>query len=193
MSGAFVIWNRSYREGFCVITKLEGFNDQWLLLKGVSLDDKWPDNVSFRMSPQYPKDINLSDNLFGGSYRVVSGRLKEVLLPLAGKSNIEFLPVSILNHKKRVASKDYFVLNPLDTIDCIDQEESGVVWNAIDPSVISNCEKFVLKEDAIPDESVMFRPRFWGKTILVRREIADKLAAAGLTGLSFLEPSKYTG
>ncbi len=193
MNTGFLIWNRSYREGFCVITKLEGFKEQWLLLKGVTLADKWPNTVTFKMSPQYPTDINLSDNLFGGSYRVVSAQLKEALVPLAGKSNIEFLPVSILNHKGRVASKDYFVLNPLDTLDCIDQEKSGLVWNAIDPTVISNCESFVLKDDAIPEDSNMFRAKFMAKTILVRREIADKLSAAGLTGLSFLEPSKYTG
>ena len=193
MNNGFLIWNRSYREGFCVITKLEGFKEQWLLAKGISLADKWPDNVTYRMSPMYPKDINLSDNLFGGNYRVISSRLKEALLPLAGKSNIEFLPVSILNHKGRVASNGYFILNPLDIVDCIDVEQSGVVWNSIDPTLISNCEKFVLKEETVPNGLVVFRPKFMSGTILIRKEVADKITTENFTGISFLESSKYTG
>lgn len=193
MSSEFLIWNSNYTEGFCVITKLRGFKDVWLLRKGDSLSDKWPDDVTFTMSPEYPKDIKLSDNLFEGSYRVVSGRVKEVLTPLVGNSIVEFLPVSILNHKGRIASKDYFIMNPLDKIDCIDLESSGVDWNAIDPSKISSCEKLVINEDTVPDETVMFRPKFWLNTILLRRELAAGLSAAGLTGLLFLEPSKYTG
>ncbi len=194
MSGTeFVIWDRAYREGFCVITKLQGFNDVWLLLKGVPLAEKWPDNVTFSMSPQYKKDIKLSDNLFGGSYRVVSGRVKEALTPLAGNSKIEFLPVSILNHKGRTASNDYFIMNPLDVIDCIDLEKAGVVWNAIDPSVISSVKEFVLKEDEIAKEQMIFRSKFIPKTIVVRRGIAAKLSASEMTCLSFVEPSIYTG
>jgi hypothetical protein len=193
MSAEFMVWDRTYKEGFCVITKLEGFKEQWLLLDGVSLAGKWPDGVTFKMSPQYPKDINLSDNLYGGSYRVISGRLKEALTPLLGKSKVEFLPASILNHKGRVASKEYFVLNPVDIVDCIDVEKSGVVWNSIDPSAISSCEKFVLKEDAIPEEAIMFRPKSFTDTILIRREIAKQLSSGELTSLSFLDLSNYRG
>jgi len=142
---------------------------------------------------KYPKDIKLSDNPFGSSYFVISNRVREALTLLAGNSNVEFLPVSILNHKGRLASKDYFIMNPLDIVDCIDQEKSGVVWNAINPNMISSCEKFVLKEDAIPENIGVFRPKFMLTSILIRREIAAKLSAPEMTGVFFVEPSKYTG
>jgi len=193
MNNEFLIWSQAYREGFCVIDKLQGFKEQWLLQKGVALAEKWPDNVTFSMTPRYPKDIKLSDGLFGSSYRVISNRVKDLLAALAAASNIEFLPVSILNHKGRVASTDYFILNPLDVVDCIDQDKSGIVWNPIDPSIISSVEKFVLRDDAIPKGSAIFRPNFMQRTILTKREVAAKLLAADLTGVFFTEASTYTG
>jgi hypothetical protein len=188
-----LIWDRHYTEGFCVVTRPEGFKEQGLLLKAVTLADKWPDNVVCRMDADYAKDIKLSDNVYGGSYRVVSSRLKDTLVALAGSSNIEFLPVSILNHKGRVASKDYFIMNPLDVIDCIDQEKSGVKWNVINTSAISSCRELVLSEGLIPADSVMFRPKFMLKITLVKREVAVKLLSTDLTGLFFLETSSYKG
>jgi hypothetical protein len=193
MMSRFLIWENSYVEGFCVLTGLKGFNQPWLLAKGVALANNWPSDATFSMSPDYPTDMKLSDQVFGGSYRVVSIRLKEALSSIDESSNIEFLPVSILNHKGRLASKDYFIMNPLDSIDCINQDESGVIWNKIDTSMISSCEKLVLKEDAIPEGSVMFREKFMRNTILIRRDIADKLLSTEMSGLFFLEPSQYTG
>jgi uncharacterized protein DUF1629 len=188
-----LIWDNDYREGFCVITKAEPFKEQWLLLKGVPLKNKWPDDVVCRMSSEYPKDIQLSDNLYGCSYRVVSRRLRDILEPLASMSKIEYLPISVLNHKGRAASKDYFVMNPLDVIDCIDQKKSCVVWNAINTTAISSCDQLVLREDSIPTGCAVFRPKFMLPTILARRDIAAQLSSAGLTGLFFLEPSNYKG
>ena len=124
MMSRFLIWENSYVEGFCVLTGLKGFNQPWLLAKGVALANNWPSDATFSMSPDYPTDMKLSDQVFGGSYRVVSIRLKEALSSIDESSNIEFLPVSILNHKGRLASKDYFIMNPLDSIDCINQDES---------------------------------------------------------------------
>ncbi len=161
-------------------------------LAGARLADKWPEDVSFTMSPRYPKDIKLSDNLYGGNYRVVSTRLKEALEPLAGNSNIEFLPVSILNHKERVASKEYFIINPVDVFDCIDQKKAQVVWNAIDESVISSVKELALKKDVIPKDSMVFRPKYMSKTIVVRDQVVDQLSADGLSGLVFVEPSEFT-
>ncbi len=35
MSGGFAVWSSGYEEGFCVIGKLKGFKEQWLLLQGL--------------------------------------------------------------------------------------------------------------------------------------------------------------
>ena len=189
----FVIWGKRYQEGSCVVSNPIGFGDQFLLMEGVPLFEQWPEDVVCKMSPKYPKDIQLTDNLHGGSYAIISQRLKEQITALAGASQIEFLPVTILNHKGRVASKDYFVLNPVGSVNCIDIEKSGAVWNAIDKSDISHFQRLVLKDGEVPADVGMFRPAHRTRTILVRRSVADQLSSAGFTGLYFQEPATYRG
>jgi hypothetical protein len=145
------------------------------------------------MSSKYPKDIQLTDNLHGGSYIVISQCLKEQIATLAGASQIEFLPVVILNHKGRVASSEYFVLNPIGSVDCIDIEKSGAVWNAIDQTDISHFERLVLQNESVPAEVGMFRPTHRTRTILLRRSLAEKLSSNGFTGLHFLELAQFRG
>jgi len=189
----FVIWENEYNEGSCVIQNPEGFGEQHMLMEGVGLLNQWPDNVVCRMDTEYPKDIQLTDNVYGGNFVVVSGRLKAQIALLAGASEVEFLPVAILNHKGRVASKDYFILNPIGTIDCIDVKESGVVWNAINTSHISRVKKLVLRNEAVPTEVSVFRPTHLNRRILVRRSLAYRVSSDGFTGLSFQEPAKFRG
>jgi hypothetical protein len=189
----FVIWGKRYEEGWCVITNPSGFKNQFMLAEGVPLLKEWPGDVFCKMSPKYPKDIRLTDNLHGGSYPVISKGLKEKIAALAGASSIEFLPVTIFNHKGRVASKDYFILNPVGSVDCIDLEKSGVTWNAIDETDISHFEQLVLKRKTVPAEVSVFRLKHQTGTILVRRSLAKQLSSDGFTGLHFLEPATYKG
>lgn len=189
----FAIWGKRYNKGACVIDNPAGFGDQFLLMKGVQLLSQWPENVVCRMSDEYPKDIQLTDNLCGGNYAVISEALKDKIATLASSSTLEFLPVSILNHKGRVASKDYFILNPIGWVNCIDIEKSGVVWNALDESDISRMKQLVLKDGAIPADADIFRPQHLLPTILVRRSLADQLTTNGFTGLYFRDPARFRG
>jgi hypothetical protein len=189
----FVIWAAGYYEGFCVIGNPKGFAKQFLLLDGVPLLEQWPEDVVCKMSPKYPKDIKLADNLYGCGYTIVSGRLRERIPAPEGGRQIEFLPVTILNHKERVASKDYYILNPVGSVDCIDIEKSGVVWNAIDNKIISTFAQLVLKDEAIPPGAAVFRPTYRTRTILARRSLADQLSADGFSGLYFTEPAAFQG
>ena len=88
----FVVWNKEYSEGSCVIGDPAGFEDEFLLTEGVKLLDQWPDNVVCKMSARYPKDIQLTDNLYGGSHTVVSGRLREQVAALGGANPLSFCP-----------------------------------------------------------------------------------------------------
>ncbi len=188
----FLLWRSQLKEGFCVI-KPPNIEDIWELNDGISRISDFPADVSCRMNPKFPRDIQLSDNLYGARVPVISRKLKELLGKEVLHNKVEYLPVQIINHKGRVASKDYFILHPLDVCDCIDVEKSGVGWNQITSNQISSCNSFVLKDEAIPDEYKLFRPKYWGKNILVRRDLVDTLNTAGLTGLVFRDTAGYTG
>ena len=145
------------------------------------------------MSPRYSRDIELSDNLYGGNYPVISKRLREALEASSAGTKMEYLPVTVVNHKGRVASKDYSLVNPLDVVDCIDADRSGIKWNALDENDISSCDRLVLRDDKVAPSISVFRPRFMLSAYLMRRSVAERLTGTGFTGLSFTEPEEYRG
>lgn len=187
----FLIWRNRYEEGYCVVTN-PNVDDDYELGEGVARADGWPEDVTAPMSQEYPKDIELADNVFGTELIIISDRTRQALIA-EGVTDVEYLPMSIMNHKKKVASTEYFILNPPTVVDCIDLDASEVKWNAIDKSLISRCKQLVLKESKVPKDAKVFRPKHLPTEILVRADVARKLEAAGLTGLFFIDPAKFRG
>ncbi|MDC0677163.1 MULTISPECIES: imm11 family protein [Sorangium] len=190
---SFLLWRPGRNiDGICKILDVEGVEDAFELAQGVSRATGWPKDARCRMDPRKPKDIALADSLLGAKRLVVSGRVKKALED-AEVSNVELLPIAIINHKGHTASADYFIVNPQDVCDCIDVAQSGVKWNALDPDSICACDSLVLRQDVVPASYKVFRLHKWRNLVVIRRELADSMLAQGLSGLSFIEPSKYTG
>jgi hypothetical protein len=189
---SFLLWQSAYEEGNCVVMAPENVDQIFDLEDGVSIADDYPADAYCGMDPDYPKDIRLTDNLHEGVHTIISKRLKEAM-EKERVNHVEFLPLRIVNHKGRTASKDYFLMNPLDLCDCIDLDKSGVKWNKLAKDRIATCEKLVLRESAVPKKYLIFRPKFWTNRILVRSELADRLTSGGFTGLVFREPETYEG
>jgi len=186
----YLVWRPGLKkDGICKLNGLTGVPKSYEIDDGVPRLQGWPPDAAAAMNPDFPKDIGLADSLSGATFLVISGKAKQFIeQENAGK--IEFLPMKIINHKGRVASEDYFVVNPLDVVDCIDKEASGA---EMDDDMIEGCAQLVLKEDAIPKDLKIFRTKFWSGRILIRRDLAQKMTAAGLTCMSFTEPAEYTG
>lgn len=188
-----LVWRPgSHADGVCRVRGLQNVDDVFELGMGVSRSSGWPNDAFCRMDPFYPKDIALADSLLGANVLLVSSRVKD-FLGGARVNNVELLPVQIVNHKGRTASRDYFVVNPLDVCDCIDEQQSLAERNPIDPDSILGSARLALRYDRIPAELKIFRPEFWREIVLIRRELADAMRAAGLTGLRLIEPDDYTG
>lgn len=155
--------------------------------------DEYPGDVSYQMSDFLPDDILLSDNFYVAGQILVSGELKAYLLTALRNHPLEFLPVSILNHKGRLASNDYFILHALGVHDCIDLERSKVKWNPLKKKIIMNCKGIVFKPDSGPPGLKIFRPQYWGFNVMATRVFADELLAAGFTGLRFIDAVGFNG
>jgi hypothetical protein len=187
----FLIWRGDRGNEFCVIKEPE-ISNSWELTRGIPRVATMPSPARCTMDPSFRKEVRLSDNLYGATVPVISLRTRDVL-EAAVSDRVEFLPVEVVNHKGRVEPATYFILHPLDVVDCIDKEASGVEWNSIAPDRISRCKSLVLKKDAIPENAKLFRPKYWGKNIFVRQDLADALQGAGLTGLYFRPAEGYKG
>lgn len=188
----YFLWRNETQDGYCTIRAPE-VDRIWELSKGISRVGDLGDGIECKMDPRRPKDVGLADNVRGAGFPVVSRALKQSLERDLTHNRVEFIPVRLVNHKGRVASDQYYVLNPLDIVDCIDLEESGVEWNRISPSSISYCKALVLKEEAIPEGFTVFRLKRWENNILARADVVSDLQSSNLTGLVFRPAAGYNG
>jgi hypothetical protein len=145
------------------------------------------------MDPDFPDDIKLSDNIRNsGGFILASKPLKE-RVERDAPSDVEYLPVQIINHKGRLASSDYFIINPLSIYNAIDFDRSIVKWNNINPDVIASVTKLVIDSSKVPPEATLFRLKSFERRVLVRRDLVDKLSRTGLTGIGFADLDGFRG
>jgi hypothetical protein len=180
-----------FGKGVCVLTGVLRVNDTWEIDEGISRIASWPGDASAKMSKKFPKDTGLADSVYC-PHIVVSERVKRLLESEQARP-VELLPLQILNHNDKVVATDYFVVNPLEIVDCIDLAASEGKENPLDPGTLYGVARLVLREDAVPRTLSVFRIKHWTNVILIRRELAERMKEAGLTGLNFAEPAEYKG
>ncbi len=188
----YLIWKNATFPGLCALLSPNGVKRSWQLERGISRAEDWAPDTFCRMNDRFPKDIELADNMSSTGLIVVSNGIKE-LLTEAGTSDVEFLPLTIRNHKEKVAAEDYWIINPLNVIECIDTDASAAVFSPLKKDLITSCAQLVFTPDSIPEDCKVFRPKFMPTIILIRADIAAELTDSGFSGLSFVVPQKFTG
>jgi hypothetical protein len=176
---------------FCVLNYIEGFEDDYKLFIGVSVAHEWPNDVSLRMDPDFKKQIKLSDHLLNPSNVIVASKRLREFLQEKEVPNIEYLPVTILNHKNRLASSEYCIANLVTTQDCIDISKSGVTWNIINPDYITSIKQLVIDETKIDNDAVLFRAKHLKTAIFIRKDLARQIRDGGFSGIRFWEVSDF--
>jgi hypothetical protein len=171
----------------CVLETVENMAEPLDLIKGVKLARGWPKNVEFHMDPNFPKAVQLPDwvkNLPNGL--IASGKLKQ-FIEAENPSNVEYLPIQIIDHKGKTASSDYFLINPHVLQDALDQKQSVIDWNPIDTELISACTTMVFDESRIDPKAKVFRLKHYPSKIVFQRDLASAIKKAGFTGIKFIE------
>lgn len=185
------MWRTDVEPSFCVLTDARNVPDPWELGRGISRGAGFPADAYFEMDPQFPKALVLPDNVSNLSdLIVVSPRVKGIIEG-ASPDSVEYLPVRIQNHKGRTAAEEYWIVNPVGVQDCIDLDQSEIVWNALDPTLISSCMRLVIDEDRIEPGTQMFRAKHLPYEVFVHRALAEELEGSGATGIRFLEIDEY--
>ena len=105
----------------------------------------------------------------------------------AEPAGVEFLPVTIYDHKGRVATDAYTVMNPTLILDALDLDAMEVEWSPLAADTIDSCEGIVLDPTAVADAPALFRIQRMENTVVIRRDLAEALKEEGLTGLYFTE------
>src|SRR5262245_39086187 len=151
---------------------------------GQSVAVTWPKDMKFAMNPERPKDVALTDYMPNSEGFVLASPRLATFLRDQKFPDVEFLPVTILDHKKRVASKDYTIFHSYHVVDCVDQKASDFKWDGLEnPSMV--VKKLVLKQDVLGEGERIVRPKFTTNKVLYRSDLREALDKEKFTGLGF--------
>jgi hypothetical protein len=191
LNSNFVIWKYKSVPDACVLKDFRGLEKTFRLNNGTPLAQGFPSDVSFHMDPDFPNDLLIVDNVLNADMVIVaSQRLCEAVRSLV-PSGVEYLPVNIVDHKGRVASKDHCIIHPVHPVDAIDKDQSVFETNILDDDDIESFEKLIVDESRIPADRKLFRLLgFWGLT-LVHRDVAKALDQQGFKGLGWQRLEDY--
>jgi hypothetical protein len=172
-------------KGACAVEYLSDRELGWELTIGQSVAARWPPGMSFRMSDDHRKDVALIDNVSNlEDVLLVSPRIRDFLL-LQKLPELEFLSVSILDHKGRVASRDYTIAHCCRVVDCVDQDKSDFDWDGLaNPSMITR--EIVLKDELLGEADRMFRPKFVPGVVLFKENLMQAVQAQQFAGVAFV-------
>ena len=162
------------------------------LLQGVPRLETWPESVVLDFSKHRAEGLFLPDtvdNAFG--WILVSGACKAAL-DAVPDDDVEFLPVTIRNHRGRVASDDYWIVNVLRLVEAVDRQRSEFEPDAADPSQIFRIDRLVLDPSVVADGPPLFRLAERPRLVLLRADLAEQVEAAGLTGNVFVPVDEYS-
>jgi hypothetical protein len=191
MNDNYLIWTYRPEPYAAILGKMTGLERKFRLTDGAPLADGFPSDVQLHFHPEFPNDITLVDNMRNtDSIAVVSPKLK-LAVEAQNLAGVEFLPVSLIDHKGRTASSEYFIVHPIEPIDCVDREDSVFEESLLSPGEFEFFDKLVLNEELIPSERGLFRLKGFADLIIAHRDVAAALEEQGFTGLAWLNVSEY--
>jgi len=156
-----------------------GFRNSYKFVEGESLKTEFPADAYYIMSPDFPKDIGCYDVLHViGAELVVSSKVKS-FFESENVLGLEFLAVDVFNHKKRKVSDDYFIVNTLNIIDCLDKDKTSYKWNALDSESMIDVKNMTIIESKVPEEVSLFRVKYVNNLLIFRRSLLDKMLEQG--------------
>jgi len=184
-------WQYAKVGNSCLLAPPSNIARDWDLVKGVPRAANFQPDARCSMDPGFPKLVGLTDNTRNPSSLIIASRRLQEFLAAKVLKNVEFLPISIVNHKGRVASADYFIVHPVYPQDCLDVDASGCEYNLLIKTYIDAVKRIVIAFNRLDPDVSVFRVKNFRSLILVMRTLAAELVAAGFSGLRFGELQDY--
>ncbi len=200
MSFDHVFWAVDKANNAAQMNGLEGFDDDYMINSGRPVapnpenppKSEFPDNTTLHWDRSFPKDTIMTDTLENtNGFIVVSSKTKEFLTDY-GIPNVELLPVTVFNHRKRAVKTPYYIIHPVPAIDLLDIEACDVKWRRPNKA-IKEMANFVLDAEKMIELPPIFRLGLMTGYLLVHRKLAAAMDAHGLVGNGWVEPKSLEG
>lgn len=166
---------------------LGGFG--FLLAEGEPTDEIFPDEPAKIYLDPYSRGLRFP-SLLGNSlgYLMVCSAIKEIIAR-HDVAPVEIRPVVIHNHKRRVHTSDFWVINPLATVNCLDRQHSKILYSKADPKAIVAIEEMVFLSHMIEKAPDLFRIPERRGSYFASERLLTSLQGKGFTNI-FVEEIK---
>ena len=193
MSEAFFVWAAKIEPNAAVLVDFEGFEKSHELRKGISHAEGFPSGVTFQMDSRKPTNTLLVDNIKNTQNVVIISEKLKAFVEDQGLVDVEFLPITVLDHKGRAVDDPFYIFHPIENVDCIDMDKTGPKWGDIDNTIIKGVKQLVIDKALVPEDKRYFRPRYYTARPIVSKVLADAILQAGFTGVQFMPISEIKG
>jgi hypothetical protein len=179
-------------KGVCHLTAIRNVKNWAYMMRNEPQAGKFPENASFQMNDEFPRDVKLADVLVNTSgFLLVSERFAEFLKTENLLAHNEVHPVGIDNHRGRREKAKYFIIHQIDDPKCVDEAKTVGHKSKLEPDEYAGMRKLVLDDEKIPRDYTIFRAAEYRDRILVRSDVAEKVEKAGFTGIAFFDLDGY--
>jgi hypothetical protein len=165
----------------------------WRYGEGERLAKEFPKKATVQFADKFKDRRKLYDFIFNlESALFVSSKVKTILEELE-TPDLEFLPISVKDHKGAVVADDYFILNPIGTQDIIDMKKSKVVMSPLIDGEIDDIDKLALQPKAVPKDAHLFRAKNMPSLILVDDAVRKAFEKSEVTGYRLFKAEGWNG
>lgn len=185
------IWRFKDVPRACQLEGLANYPDYDELMYGKPQSKKFPKTASFQMDRDSPRATRLVDCLININGLIVASPRLQRLLQDEVLQDVEYLAVTIYDHKKKIAAGDYVIVHPVGPVNCVDLKRSKITWGTVDDEYIESIEDLVVDEARIEPTRRLFRLQHRPDMILAHRTLANKILQAELEGVEFMEIPDY--
>ena len=168
---------------------LGGGLEPFELTTGQSIAKQLKSNLLLSFDPDFPDFRKLGDlQPNSNGLFPVSARLGQIL---RAEPEVEFLPIRIADHRKKVVSDEYTLANFTKPVDCVDLTKSVYEMSSVDKAQADGIEKLVIDEKRVPAGRHVFRLKLRTTTVVVDQKLRDSIKAAKLKGVNLIPAEEF--
>lgn len=173
----------------CILTGfIEGIEAKsYCAQLGERLKPSYPKDARMFMDPDRPGIMLLSLVGATGGKLIVHTEFKELIEKHCKGVDIEYLPFTLYDHRKRIHSRDYFIINPIGTFDCLDFKASNIVWGKKNPTEVISIRKHVLDRKKMKNAPQLFRIDKDPTEYVIGGDLASDMYDRDLTNIDWTE------
>jgi len=153
--------------------------EDYYLRRGIPFDDKWPDQVTMKMSDS-EGGTEIPTQIYNTNGFLILHQMVVSLIQSVCKEDIEYLPFILFNHEAEISSKEHFIINPIGQFDCLDYDKSDIKYFKDE---ILDIDYFIFDKEKFKDAPDLFRVKDAPHVYVISDRIRDLLAGKGFTNM----------